>query len=168
MFVLILGIIIVIADQLTKYWIRFSYDLGEIDPIVPGFMNLTYLRNTGAAWGMLDGYNTWLGVLSIAVLIGLIFFRRSFISNVFEHKIALGCLLGGIAGNLIDRLRLGYVTDFIDLHIKGQHWPSFNIADSAICIGVGIYILSALWLNQHPLRDNSANSAQENPPPEKE
>lgn len=156
MLVLFLGIVIVFADQITKYWVRFHYDLGEIDQIIPGFFNLTYLRNTGAAWGMLDGYNTWLGVLSIVVLAGLIFFRRSFISNVFEHKVALGCLLGGIAGNLIDRLKLGYVTDFLDFHVQGWHWPSFNIADAAICTGVGIYILSALWLNQHPLRENGS------------
>lgn len=160
MLVLILGIVIVFADQITKYWIRFNYDLGEIHSVIPGLFNLTYLRNTGAAWGMFDGYNTWLGLLSIVVLAGLILFRRSFISNVFEHKIALACLLGGIAGNLIDRLRLGFVTDFLDFHLNGWHWPSFNIADAAICTGVGIYILSALWLNQHPLRENGKKDSE--------
>jgi len=160
MFVLIVGILIALADQITKYWIRFNYDLGELHSIIPGFFNLTYLRNTGAAWGIFDGYNTWLGLLSIVVLAGLVFFRRSFISNVFEHKIALACLLGGITGNLIDRLRLGFVTDFLDFHVNGWHWPAFNIADAAICTGVGIYILSALWLNQHPLRENGKEDSE--------
>jgi len=160
MLVLVLGILIAVADQVTKYMVRISFDLGESRPIIDGFFNFTYLRNTGAAWGMLDGYNIWLGILSIVVLIGLVFFRRSFVSNVFEHKIALGCLVGGIMGNLIDRLRLGYVTDFLDFHIESHHWPAFNIADAAICIGVGIYILSALWLKEHPLRENGETAAK--------
>jgi len=158
MLVLTIGIIILLADQISKFWVRYSFDLGQLDPLIPGFFNLTYLRNTGAAWGMLHGYNTWLGLLSIVVLAGLIFFRRSFISNVLEHKIALGCLIGGIAGNLVDRIKLGYVTDFLDFHIGEWHWPAFNIADAAICTGVGIYILSALWISHHPLRENGEKS----------
>lgn len=154
MTVLVLGILITLADQAIKYTIRHSLSMGETIPIIDGFFNLTYLRNTGAAWGMLDGYNIWLGILSLIVLLGLVFFRRRFIINVCEHKVALGFLLGGIAGNLIDRLRLGYVTDFLDFHINNYHWPSFNIADAAICVGVGIYILSTLWIAEHPLRDN--------------
>lgn len=154
MTVLIVGIIVAVSDQFSKYLVRQSFDLGETVPVIEGFFNLTYLRNTGAAWGILDGYNIWLGILSIIVLAGLIFFRRSFISNVLEHKIALGCLMGGIVGNLVDRLRLGYVTDYLDFYINNHHWPSFNIADAAICIGVGIYIISAIWIAEHPLREN--------------
>lgn len=157
---LILGILIALADQSSKYWIRINYDLGEITPIVDGFFNLTYLRNTGAAWGMFDGFNNWLGVFSLVVLMALLVFRRSFISNVLEHKIALGCLIGGVAGNLIDRLRLGYVVDFLDFHIGQHHWPAFNVADSAICVGVGIYIISAIWIHDHPLRENGDKSEQ--------
>lgn len=161
MFVLILAAFIAASDQITKYMIRLSFGLSESRPVIDGFFDLTYLRNTGAAWGLLDGHNLWLGILSIVVLVIMIFFRRSFLSNVNEHKVAFGCLIGGIVGNLVDRLRLGYVTDFLDFHWNGHHWPSFNIADSAICIGVGIYILSSFWLVNHPLRENGKEKKEE-------
>ncbi len=66
-------------------------------------------------------------------------------------------MLGGILGNLLDRVRFGWVTDFLDFHIGDSHWPAFNIADAAICVGVGIYILSAFWTSRHPLRQETTN-----------
>ncbi len=163
MLVLILAVFITASDQITKYMIRLSFGLSESRVMIDGFFNLTYLRNTGAAWGLLSGHNIWLGLLSIVVLILMIVFRRSFLSNVNEHKVAFACLIGGITGNLIDRLRLGYVTDFLDFHVNGHSWPSFNIADAAICIGVGIYILSSFWLTSHPLRENGKEKKEESP-----
>ncbi len=154
MMVLLLGFSIAVLDQVTKHLIRTQFFVGESRPVVEGFFNLTFVRNTGAAWGMLGGQNTSLTILSIVMLIVILIFRRSFLSDTWEHRLALGLMIGGIVGNLMDRLRLGWVTDFLDFHWRGHHWPSFNVADSAICIGVGIYVLSALWVAGHPLNES--------------
>lgn len=161
MIVLISSVIITLADQASKQWVRWSYGLGESRPVIEGFFNITYLRNTGAAWGLFGGHNYLLGILSILVLAGMLIFRRSFLTHALEHKLALGLLAGGILGNLIDRIRLGYVTDFLDFHIGDYHWPCFNVADMAIVLGVGIYLISSLWVHEHPLRDNG-NRAENN------
>jgi signal peptidase II len=154
MLVLLLGLIIAVLDQVTKYVVRLTFAVGESRPVLHGFFDLTYVRNTGAAWGILGGQNASLTILSIVMLAAILLFRRSFLSDTWEHRVALGLMVGGIVGNLMDRLRLGWVTDFLDFHVKGYHWPSFNVADAALCIGVGIYILSALWLAGHPLHES--------------
>ncbi len=146
MIVLLICMGIVVLDQCTKLFIREYYLLGSIHEVIPGFMNLTHLRNTGAAWGMLGSQNMLLSLLSLIMLVLLIIFRRSFIgasSHVLVHRIAFGLLTGGIIGNMIDRIRQGAVTDFLDFYIANWHWPSFNVADSAICIGVGIYLVAS-------------------------
>jgi signal peptidase II len=150
---LVIAIAVALSDQGTKAIVRATFALGESRPVIDGFFNLTYVRNTGAAWGMLGGQNTALTILSIAMLIALIIFRRSFLGSAWEHRVAFGLMIGGIVGNLLDRIRLGWVTDFFDFYVKNWHWPAFNIADAAICIGVGIYILSAFWVPHHPLND---------------
>jgi signal peptidase II len=152
--VLLLGLIIAVLDQVTKYVVRLTFAVGESRPVIHGVFDLTYVRNTGAAWGILGGQNASLTILSVVMLAAILFFRRSFLSDTWEHRVALGSMVGGIVGNLMDRLRLGWVTDFLDFHWNGYHWPSFNVADAAICVGVGIYILSALWLAGHPLHES--------------
>ena len=154
MLVLLLGLFITVVDQVTKYAIRITFAAGESRPVIQGFFDLTYVRNTGAAWGILGGQNAYLTIISIVMLAAILIFRRSFLSDTWEHRIALGLMVGGILGNLMDRMRLGWVTDFLDFHWRGYHFPSFNVADSAICIGVGIYILSAMWLASHPLHES--------------
>lgn len=150
---LVIAILIALSDQWTKALVRASFVLGESRPVIDGFFNLTYVRNTGAAWGMLGGQNTSLTILSIVMLAVMIVFRRSFLGDTWEHRVALGLMIGGIVGNLLDRVRLGWVTDFFDFYVKGWHWPAFNIADAAICTGVGIYVISAFWISQHPLNE---------------
>lgn len=154
---------IAFADQWTKQIVRGSFRLGESRQVIPGFLDWTYLRNTGAAWGMLSGHNTWLVLFSFSMLLTLVFFRRSFLNDSRSHRVALGCMVGGILGNLMDRIRSGYVTDFIDVHVAGRHWPAFNLADSAICIGVGIYLLSS-FLAERDLRRNGVQDASTPPP----
>lgn len=148
MLALSISIVIAVLDQVTKYFIRNGFTLGESVPVIPGLMNLTYLRNTGAAWGMLGGQNFALTILSVVMLFVMIIFRRSFLSDTLSHRIALGLMIGGIIGNLVDRVRLGWVTDFLDFYVSGHHWPSFNVADAAICVGVGIYIITS-WKDVH-------------------
>lgn len=152
-----IALAIAISDQLTKQWIRMHFALGESRPVIDGLFDLTYVRNTGAAWGMFSKHSWALIVLSVVMLILMLSFRKSFLSDTWEHRVAYGLLIGGIVGNLFDRIRLGAVTDFLDFHMAGYHWPSFNVADSAICVGVFIYILSAFWIAGHPLNENGAS-----------
>jgi signal peptidase II len=157
MFVLILALVVVLLDQLTKLWVRASFVYGgDPQPVIPGFFNLVYVRNEGAAWGMFGGQMPLLIILSIVVLILLAVYHRKVLNPTLDHRIALGLMVGGICGNLIDRIRVGWVTDFLDFYIGSYHWPSFNVADSAICIAVGLYMLSSFWHTRHPLKNNDA------------
>jgi signal peptidase II len=141
---LILCIVVTVLDQGTKWFVREHIAYGELIEVIPGFMNLTHLTNTGAAWGMFSSQNLSLTVLSVVMLALMVIFRRSFLSDTLWHRIALGLLCGGIIGNLVDRIKLRGVTDFLDFYAGGWHWPSFNVADSAICVGVSIYIVTTL------------------------
>lgn len=155
----ILCLIIVVVDQFTKVWVRSTFVCGgEPLKVIPGFFSLVYVRNPGAAWGMLGGQQAVLITLSAVVFILLAVFHRRMLNPTLDHRIALGLMLGGILGNLIDRIKLGWVTDFLDFHIGGHHWPSFNVADSAICIAVGLYLLSSLWHKEHPLKDKAGST----------
>ena len=141
MFVLVLGFIIVLLDQATKHLVRRNLLSGEIVTVIPGLFDLRYVTNTGAAWGILQGLNHWLVALSVVMLVLMAVFHRSFVMNTRPSKLSAGLIVGGIVGNLIDRLRLSFVVDFLDFYWRGHHFPCFNVADSAICIGVGLYIL---------------------------
>lgn len=155
MLALILCLAVVLLDQFTKVWIRSSFVYGgEPLEIIPGFFNIVYVRNPGAAWGMLGGQQVILITLSIVVFILLAVFHRRVLNPTLDHRIILGLMLGGILGNLIDRIKLSWVTDFLDFHIGTHHFPSFNVADSAICIAVGLYLLSSLWHQSHPLKND--------------
>ena len=139
---LLTAILITVADQWTKHVVRSDFSYGESRPVIDGFFNLTYVRNTGAAWGMLGDHTHILTIISMVMLVVMVVFRRSFLNDTWQHRLALGLMIGGIVGNLMDRLRQNWVTDFFDFYIGSWHWPCFNIADAAICTGVGIYILT--------------------------
>ena len=141
---LLVAICVVLLDQASKEWVRGAFSLHESIPVLPGFFNLTYVRNTGAAWGMFSGQNVALSALALVMLAVLVVFRRKILPPGRVHRVALGLLCGGIAGNLFDRLRLDYVVDFLDFFVRNSHFPAFNVADSAICVGVGIYVLGTL------------------------
>lgn len=141
---LLVALGIVLLDQATKEWVRGAFALHESVPVLPGCFHLTYIRNTGAAWGMFSGQNLTLSLLAVVMLAALLVFRRKLLPPGRLHRLALGLLCGGIVGNLFDRLRLDYVTDFLDFFWRGWHWPAFNVADAAICTGVGIYLLGTL------------------------
>jgi signal peptidase II len=145
MLVLLLGLAILLLDQLTKQWIRSSFVYGESRPVIEGFFNLVYVRNDGAAWNILSGQGIILILISLAVLALLFIYRRSFLKEQLSHRILMGLLIGGITGNLVDRIRFGWVTDFLDFQFGTYHYPSFNIADSAICIAVGLYIITNVF-----------------------
>jgi signal peptidase II len=137
---LLLGIVIAFLDQLTKLLVTQRFFLYESFPVIPGLFNLRYIQNTGAAWGMFAGGHGWLATLSVVVLVGLVVFRRSFFSDGLVDRVAFGLIIGGIVGNFIDRVRLNYVVDFLDFHWRSHHFPAFNVADAAICVGVALYM----------------------------
>jgi len=141
MLVFLIGLAIFLLDQFTKQAVRTGFTYGESRPVIDGFFNLVYVRNDGAAWNMLSGRGVILILVSIAVLLLLLIYHRSFLQERFSHKILLGLMIGGILGNLVDRIRFGWVTDFLDFQFGSYHYPSFNVADSAICIAVGLYII---------------------------
>ena len=157
---LLVALCVVLLDQASKEWVRGAFSLHESVPVIPGFFHLTYIRNTGAAWGLFSGQNIALSALALVMLAVLVAFRRKILPPGRVHRVALGLLCGGIVGNLFDRLRLDYVVDFLDFFVRSSHFPAFNVADSAICIGVGIYVLGTL-LVQAP---DSAPAVREEPP----
>ena len=143
MLILCLSFFIALLDQVTKYLVRQKLITGHIT-IIPDFFDLCYVQNTGAAWGIMQGLNNWLVVLSVVMLGLLIVFRRSILQDTLIHRCATGLMIGGIVGNLVDRVKLGYVVDFLHFFWRDHHFPSFNVADSAICAGVALYILSQI------------------------
>lgn len=137
---------IFVSDQLSKEWIVRKLPFGAYFPpegieVVPGLFHIVHLGNTGAAWGMLEGMSFWLGLLAMAALGAIFIFRRYLNLDLLPVQLSFGLLSGGILGNLVDRLRHGYVVDFLDFHLGALTWPAFNIADAGIVVGVGIYIL---------------------------
>jgi signal peptidase II len=138
-------ILLVIAlDQLTKAWIRNSFRPGESRAVIPGFFNLAYGRNTGIAFGMFQGQGLLVALFVIALALVAIYYTRGLNWAGWEPNLVGGCLCGGALGNLIDRARLGYVVDFFDVYVGSYHWPTFNVADSLICLAVGWIILRQL------------------------
>lgn len=154
-----LSLVVVGLDAATKWFA--SHFLRYATPVeITGFFNFTLLHNHGAAFSFLanaDGWQRWgFAVLALVVALGLLLWllripraqpsvhvRR----GVGMVKGAIALIIGGAVGNLIDRLVLGYVVDFLDFHWRGYHWPAFNVADSAIVLGVGLLILFELWPN---------------------
>jgi signal peptidase II len=135
-------IVTLLFDGITKYYIRLQAPSLALHPIQLGceWVYITYTQNTGAAWSLFQGYNFQLALLGMIVLI-IIFWKH--FRTIAIRPITYGLLCGGILGNVVDRIRYGYVTDFIDIYLPFYHWPSFNIADSAICIAVVFLLFSA-------------------------
>lgn len=136
---------LVAADQLTKVYVNTHFDLGLEQPVIPGLLNLTYVRNQGAAWGILQGWHLALAALAVAMLGVLAVFRKKIFGTGRLAATVFVLLFAGIAGNLIDRVFLGYVVDFIDFFHGDWHFPAFNIADSCICIGVFLYMFRSFF-----------------------
>jgi len=145
-----LATLVIIADQLSKWWILSSFRLYESREIIPGFFNLVYVTNTGAAFSLLaDVDSPWRHYFFLVVgLVAIIGLTAGYFILRRQHRWygpAFALIAGGAAGNLIDRVRLGGVVDFFDVYAKGYHWPAFNIADSAICVGAGLFIVVSIF-----------------------
>ena len=146
-----IGLAILAFDQATKILVQRFLLLGEERIIIEGFFRLVHWGNTGAAWSMFKGNNTVLTIVAIVAVIALYFNRHHFEVHKPLGQIAMGLMLGGIIGNLIDRFRMNHVIDFIYFYTYQRGggeigFPAFNIADSAICTGVGLLLLLS-WAN---------------------
>lgn len=159
----IIGIILVL-DQVTKYVVEKNIGLHEVIEIVPGFFNLTHVRNKGAAFSILStlpdlwrsGFFITVTLVAVAVITVLIRKTRERLLVV-----AFSLILAGAIGNVIDRIRYGEVIDFIQWYVKSYYWPSFNIADSAISIGVTLLAIDMLFRKQQDTKSISTNTRQQ-------
>jgi signal peptidase II len=153
-FLLAWSSVLVALDQLTKLYIHTHFQLGESIAVLPPIFNFTYVRNFGAAFGFLaESHPTFreiffLSIPPIAMLI-IINILRGINDSEKWQIFALSSIFGGAVGNYVDRLRFGYVIDFLDFHIKEYAWPAFNIADSAIVIGVSILLFYMAMEKRH-------------------
>ncbi len=140
MWLFVLPLAVVILDQFSKYIVVENMALGESIPIIEEVFHLTYILNPGAAFGMFAHNRLFFIAIAVIVIGIIIWARREILASPWEVKAGCGLFLGGAIGNLIDRARQGMVIDFFDFRI----WPVFNIADIAICIGVGLIIWNLL------------------------
>jgi len=132
--------LVVTLDQLSKLWIRANSPRMEL---LPGFLDLVHVENYGSAFGLLANQTFLLITITIASLLIILLFLRYLSPATTLGIVSIGLILGGAVGNLIDRLRFGCVTDFIDFHLQNLfHWPAFNLADTAIVIGIFTFIYS--------------------------
>jgi signal peptidase II len=145
-FFLVMAVVIVL-DQLTKAWVVASLrPVGSV-VLIPGFFNLTYVQNQGVAFGMFAGHAALVGLFVVALALVALYYTRGVNWAGQEPNLVGGMLCGGALGNLVDRVRLGYVVDFLDVHLSAYrlYWPVFNVADSLICIAVGWIVLRQLF-----------------------
>jgi signal peptidase II len=140
---------VLLLDQVSKAWIcaRLPYPTYGSPAhivVVKGFFNLVNVGNTGAAWSLFSGRSSALALLAVATLIAIYAWRRQLGLRGRIVQISFGLLCGGILGNLLDRLYYQHVIDFLDFHFGSYIYPTFNVADSGICVGVAIYLLNSL------------------------
>ena len=131
---------IAILDQLTKYLINQNFQLNQSIPIIKNILHLTYITNTGSAFGLFKGFNAIFVIFSVIVIVTISYYINKIKENEKMLQFSVGLLLGGTIGNLIDRLVYSAVIDFIDFRI----WPVFNVADSAVTISI-MFLIILLW-----------------------
>ena len=146
---------IVLLDQATKALIKAKLALHESVTIIPGFFDLTHVRNTGAAFGMLDNtdfpYKPALMVVVALIALGAVAsYALTLPATQRVARLGLALILGGAVGNLIDRATMGYVVDFADVYFRGVHFWAFNVADSAITVGVVLMLLDVMGVGRVP------------------
>ena len=143
---LILAAAVIVLDIWTKALVLARIDLHETIPIIPNFFQLVHVRNTGAAFGIGANASSRIvplllnfGAIAVFFVVVVYALRSAVTDRVLQTGLHL--ILGGAIGNLLDRFRFGYVVDFLDVYVGTKHWPAFNVADSAICIGIALLFL---------------------------
>ena len=140
---------VALLDQLSKYYIQRAFRPGQVVTIIPHVFNLTFVLNPGAAFGFLAGAsanfrNPFFIIVSLLAIVFIVYHRSRYRRMELLPSLGLSLILGGALGNLVDRLRLGMVVDFLDFYYGDYHWPAFNVADSAITVGVVLMILQLI------------------------
>ena len=140
----VIALFIIGIDQLTKWIIVSTMELGERITVIENFFYITSHRNSGAAWGILQGQMLFFYIVTVVVVIGIIYYMQKFAKNDTLLAIGLSFVIGGAIGNFIDRLFHQEVVDFADFYIFNYNFPIFNVADSALTIGVIIVIIATI------------------------
>ena len=146
----LIAVLILILDQATKWLASARLDGHEAIEIIPGYLRLSFIRNSGVAFGLFtEVQSAWkpiiLSLLAVAAIIVIVVYSRRMTSSRILLRVALAIIMGGILGNLVDRLVHGSVVDFIEFHVhESFYWPTFNVADSAITIGIALLLMDAL------------------------
>lgn len=148
----ILAVLVFVGDRLSKNWIQANLPYGANArnggiEVIPDFLYLIHVGNTGGAWSIFSGRSTLLGIIGLSVLLAVFLWRRQLALRESIPQLCFGLFIGGSVGNILDRFQLGYVTDFLDFHFGSYIYPTFNVADSAICVGVVGYVL---WSFRQP------------------
>jgi signal peptidase II len=149
-----LPIVIVVLDQVTKAIVRATLPLHASVSVVPGLIDFTHVRNSGAAFGILNATDfpfktAFIAFVATAALVGVGWFAANLARHQLAARLGLALILGGAAGNLLDRVLAGSVVDFVDVYWRSYHFWAFNVADSAITIGVTLMILDMIGLGSH-------------------
>ena len=143
----IISVVIIALDQATKLYVDANFRLHESMPVIRGFFNLTYVRNKGAAFGILADNAVRIPffiTVSIVAMLGILWYINRIRNDQKLAVFSLSLVFAGACGNLIDRVRLGEVIDFLDVFWQRYHWPAFNVADSAITVGVTLLLID-MW-----------------------
>ena len=153
-FELLIAAVIVVVDQATKAAVRSAFELHESVTVIPGFFDLTRVHNFGAAFGFMNAADfpfkdIVLAAVAGVALVGLAAYGATLPADQRLARLGLALIIGGAAGNLIDRITAGYVLDFADFYWRGWHFWAFNVADAAITIGVSLMILDLLGIGRH-------------------
>lgn len=156
-----IAVAILAIDQISKGILQTIFRIGETFHLIPGFFDITYIHNEGAAWGMMANRPVFIIIASLLALFILYRYMYSF-RKTKKNEFAFGLLIGGIAGNLIDRVLFGYVRDFFDFRIFGYDFPVFNVADTAIVVGVLLLIIAVLKGEDRREKDHSTDRKTKN------
>lgn len=166
----VLSLLVVVLDQWTKWLVELHLPHSVSQPVIDGFLNLTHVQNTGVAFGLFaqhgaDGGAWLLIALGVLALVAVMVYFRFAPPSARLLLSSLALIVGGAVGNLIDRLASGAVTDFVDVYVGTYHWPAFNVADSAITIGICLMVLDS-FRSHHHVRDEEEAGADEPAEPE--
>ncbi len=160
----IISVVILALDQATKLYVDANFRLHESMPVIRGFFNLTYVRNKGAAFGILADNAVRIPffiTVSIVAMLGILWYIRRIRNDQKLAVFSLSLVFAGAFGNLIDRVRLGEVIDFLDVFWQRYHWPAFNVADSAITVGVTLLFIDMWREERKKSAENSADKPKE-------
>ena len=150
------AVLVFVADQATKALVVATIPYGERVEVIGDLVWLWHLRNTGAAFSLLPGA-TWLFIPVTLLALGMVaYFHREFRNRGPWIHVLLGVILGGALGNLVDRIRLGYVVDFVSVGIGDLRWPAFNVADPSVVVGIGILVLYLTFFDGRQRHDEPA------------